>query len=79
MKTHKITLSIVLLSAFIMGCGHKNSSAAGSAADTGKVNKTTKADTAIVPANQKNVKNDSLSGDPSSKGSSDPNAQLPKK
>lgn len=73
MKTNRILLALFLSSALLVACGHKtNSSAAGSA------DSTTKADTAIKPGDQKNIKNDSVSGDPASKGSADPNAKLPK-
>jgi len=76
MKTSKTLAAVLLISAIMAACSNNNK-AASSAADTAKNKK--QADTAIVPAGQKSVKNDSLSGDPSSKGSSDPDAKLPKK
>ena len=76
MKTKLIIPAILLLSA--MACNNNTTSKTNSA-DTTKTDTTAKSDTAIVPGNQKSIKNDSLSGDPSSKGSADPNAKLPKK
>ncbi len=76
MKTHsKILSAIFIISASLMACGHNNK-ATTSSNDTGKAGK---ADTTIISGNQKNIKNDSVSGDPSAKGSSDPDAHLPKK
>jgi hypothetical protein len=76
MKTNRILLTFLLISALLMACGNNNT-AKSNLADT--AGKGTKADTAIAPGNQKKIKNDSVSGDPSAKGSDDPNANLPKK
>ncbi|MGZ3872600.1 MAG: hypothetical protein ACXVJD_06765 [Mucilaginibacter sp.] len=76
MKTNRILSALLLSSALLSACGHKSSNGAASSADS---TSTTKADTAIKPGDQKSVKNDSVSGDPASKGSVDPNAKLPKK
>jgi hypothetical protein len=76
MKTNRILLAFLLISALLMACGNNNATKSNSTDTAGKG---TKADTAITPGNQKKIKNDSVSGDPSAKGSADPNANLPKK
>lgn len=75
MKT-ALKLSAILFIALASSCGNNSKSASGAADSTTQSAKT---DTAIVPGNQKDIKNDSVSGDPASKGAADPNAKLPKK
>lgn len=76
MKTNKILLALLLIYASLGACGNNNGTKKTSTDTAGK---SVKADTAIAPGNQKNIKNDSVSGDPSAKGAADPNAKLPKK
>ncbi len=76
MKINRFLGALLLLSALISACS--NNAQSKNTADTANTN-TAKIDTAIVPGGQKSVKNDSLSGDPASKGSADPDAKLPKK
>ena len=59
----------------LLACGHSTNNIISS--DTSSNAK--KADTSVVSGNSKNVKNDSIGGDPAAKGSEDPNAHEPKK
>ena len=70
-------LSAILLIVLASACGNGNKPASNSAADS--TSQSAKTDTAVVPGNQKDIKSDSVSGDPASKGAADPNAKLPKK
>ncbi|MCR8556447.1 hypothetical protein KXD93_02275 [Mucilaginibacter sp. BJC16-A38] len=77
MKTNKILFALlVILCALNFSCGN-NKKPSTTSADS--ISNEKKADTSIVGTGQKSVKDDSLLGDPSSKGAADPNAKLPKK
>lgn len=76
MKKNRFLFATLLISGLLADCGN-NHNTAGSSTDTAA--KPSKADTSIVTGNQKSVKNDSVNGDPSAKGASDPDAHLPKK
>lgn len=77
MKMTNILPVMLFATILLASCGN-NSTSGNKVTDTARANKT-KADTSIVTGDQKNIKNDSVSGDPSSKGAADPNAKLPKK
>jgi hypothetical protein len=77
MKTTRSIIGALVLSASLMAC-HNHTPTNYNNPDSAS-SRAAKADTAVVAGNQKNIKDDSLSGDPSSKGAADPNAKLPKK
>jgi len=76
MKNLKNLLAAGLIMISFGGCGRNNKSTVNSR-DTTATNKIK--DDSATTADQNSVKNDSVSGDPAAKGSSDPNAKLPKK
>ena len=74
MKRYGMFYVLILATVMLMSCGGSNSDSKKTDTGAGKA----KGDTSIVSKGGANTPNDSVSGDPSSKGAADPNAKLPK-
>lgn len=75
MKRYGMFYVLILATVMLTSCGGSNSDSKKVDTGAGKA----KGDTSIVSKGSANTPHDSVSGDPSSKGAADPNANLPKK